>query len=123
MPVTDGQRSTVRDQAVAEIRNLKPFRLLTIPIVYLISNAVDARTRVFCTHARARSRFSTTGISSRAHAYHMPPGTFVGRLTGLPTLRKHHATHHDPELMQKWKFSVTVPFWDWVHGTIHHEKA
>jgi sterol desaturase/sphingolipid hydroxylase (fatty acid hydroxylase superfamily) len=34
-------------------------------------------------------------------------------------LRRHHAVHHDPELMQRWNFNVTVPLWDLVRGTIH----
>ncbi|MEO8877792.1 MAG: sterol desaturase family protein [Polyangiaceae bacterium] len=55
-------------------------------------------------------------------AYHMPQQSLVGRLPGLPALRKHHATHHDPELMQKWNFNVTVPLWDFVCGTIYREN-
>jgi len=55
-------------------------------------------------------------------AYHMPPTTLVGRIPGLATLRRHHATHHDPELMQKWNFNVTVPLWDLVQGTIYRDK-
>jgi hypothetical protein len=50
-------------------------------------------------------------------AYHLPPESFVGRMVG--TLRRHHAIHHDPSLMQKWNFNVTIPLWDWVRGTIH----
>jgi hypothetical protein len=50
-------------------------------------------------------------------AYHLPPDGVVGRLVG--PLRKHHATHHDPSLMQSWNFNVTLPLWDWVRGTIH----
>jgi sterol desaturase/sphingolipid hydroxylase (fatty acid hydroxylase superfamily) len=33
-------------------------------------------------------------------------------------LRRHHAIHHDPRLMQRYNFNVTVPLWDWVRGTI-----
>jgi hypothetical protein len=50
-------------------------------------------------------------------AYHLPPESLVGRLPGLSILRRHHATHHNPELMRKWNFNVTVPLWDWVRGT------
>jgi hypothetical protein len=53
-------------------------------------------------------------------AYHLPPESIVGRMVG--TLRRHHATHHDPSLMQRWNFNVTVPLWDWVRGTIHRER-
>lgn len=54
-------------------------------------------------------------------AYHLPPEGFVGRRWLVRVLRRHHATHHDPTLMQRWNFNVTVPLWDWVRGTIHRE--
>jgi hypothetical protein len=53
-------------------------------------------------------------------AYHLPPSSFVGRRVGA--LRRHHATHHDPSLMQSWNFNVTVPLWDWIRGTIHAKR-
>lgn len=51
-------------------------------------------------------------------AYHMPEDSFIGRRTIVRVLREHHRRHHDPRLMQKWNFNVTVPLFDWVHGTI-----
>jgi len=51
-------------------------------------------------------------------SYHLPEDSFVGRLRLVRVLRKHHAKHHDPELMQQWNFNVTVPLWDWLLGTI-----
>ncbi len=51
-------------------------------------------------------------------AYHLPPDSFIGRLSLIRVLREHHARHHDPRLMQKWNFNVTVPLFDWVYGTI-----
>lgn len=51
-------------------------------------------------------------------AYHLPETSFVGRIGVVRALKRHHATHHDPRLMQKWNFNVTVPLWDWVRGTI-----
>jgi hypothetical protein len=48
-------------------------------------------------------------------SYHLPESSFIGRL--VTPLRKHHATHHDPQLMQKWNFNVTIPLWDWVRRT------
>lgn len=50
--------------------------------------------------------------------YHLPEDSLVGRLPLVRFLREHHARHHDPRLMQKWNFNVTVPLWDWVRGTI-----
>jgi len=52
-------------------------------------------------------------------AYHLPASSFIGRLGIVARLRRHHATHHHPPLMQKWNFNVTVPLWDWVRGTIY----
>jgi fatty acid hydroxylase family protein len=55
-------------------------------------------------------------------AYHMPATSFVGRLRIIARLRRHHARHHTPELMQKWNFNVTVPLWDLVMGTVYPER-
>ena len=51
-------------------------------------------------------------------SYHLPNGHPIGRLGLIRVLRHHHAVHHDPRLMQRWNFNVTLPFWDWVQGTI-----
>jgi sterol desaturase/sphingolipid hydroxylase (fatty acid hydroxylase superfamily) len=51
-------------------------------------------------------------------AYHLPQDTVLGRNPLVRVLARHHARHHDPRLMQKWNFNVTVPLWDWVRGTI-----
>jgi len=55
-------------------------------------------------------------------SYHLPPSHPVGRLGLVQRLRRHHATHHHPPLMQKWNFNVTVPLWDWVRGTTYPER-
>jgi hypothetical protein len=52
-------------------------------------------------------------------AYHAPADSFVGRLKMIRRLRRHHAVHHAPELMQKWNFNVTIPLWDWIRRTIY----
>jgi hypothetical protein len=52
-------------------------------------------------------------------SYHLPPNSFIGRMRLIAILRRHHATHHNPRLMQKWNFNVTIPFWDLVRGTIY----
>jgi hypothetical protein len=51
-------------------------------------------------------------------SYHLPPESFVGRRRLVRWLREHHARHHDPRLMQKWNFNVTIPLFDWLYGTI-----
>jgi hypothetical protein len=52
--------------------------------------------------------------------YHLPADSAIGRLGLIQRLRRHHAVHHDPTLMQRWNFNVTVPLWDWVKGTMVH---
>ena len=51
-------------------------------------------------------------------AYHLPADHPVGRSRIIRALRHHHAVHHDPGLMARYNFNVTVPLWDWVRGTI-----
>ena len=52
-------------------------------------------------------------------SYHAPADSFVGRMRIIQRLRRHHAVHHAPELMQKWNFNVTIPLWDWMRRTIY----
>lgn len=55
--------------------------------------------------------------------YHLQDDHWVMRppIAGraLRWLRRHHARHHDPRLMRKWNFNVTVPLWDFLLGTNH----
>lgn len=51
-------------------------------------------------------------------AYHLPQTSFVGRLGFVRLLRELHRRHHDPRLMKKWNFNVTVPVFDWLRGTL-----
>lgn len=50
-------------------------------------------------------------------AYHLPQQSWVGRLGLVRALRRHHAIHHDPRLMQRYNFNVTIPLWDLVRRT------
>jgi hypothetical protein len=52
-------------------------------------------------------------------SYHLPPDSFVGRMKIIRLLRRHHAMHHNPELMQRWNFNVSLPLWDWVRRTVY----
>ncbi len=49
--------------------------------------------------------------------YHLDPDSFLGRLPGIPFLRKHHTLHHDPRIMQRWNFNVTIPLFDYLYRT------
>ena len=50
-------------------------------------------------------------------SYHLPEESAIGRLKLIAVLREHHRLHHDPRLMQKWNFNVTVPVFDWIYRT------
>ena len=50
-------------------------------------------------------------------SFHLPADSFVGRMALVRFMRRHHARHHDPRLMNKWNFNVTFPLFDWLHGT------
>ncbi len=50
--------------------------------------------------------------------YHLPEGSFVYRWPLTRFLREHHARHHQPELMQRFNFNVTVPLGDLLFGTM-----
>jgi hypothetical protein len=56
-------------------------------------------------------------------AYHQPEHSAIGRLPGVATLRRHHALHHDPRLMQRWNFNITFPIADRVMGTYWREPT
>jgi len=49
--------------------------------------------------------------------YHLPEDHFITRSAVVRFLREHHRRHHDPRLMQRWNFNVTVPLWDVILGT------
>jgi hypothetical protein len=55
-------------------------------------------------------------------SYHLPTSSLVGRSRIIARLRRHHARHHDPRLMQRWNMNVSIPLWDWVRGTIHRDQ-
>lgn len=56
-------------------------------------------------------------------SYHAPADSLVGRMRLVARLRRHHAVHHAPELMQTWNFNVTIPLWDWIRGTIWRDEV
>ncbi len=51
-------------------------------------------------------------------SYHLPRESRIARWRIVRLLRRQHAVHHDPRLMQRWNFNVTLPVWDWVQGTL-----
>lgn len=173
---------------LSTLENVQPLELLTIPLVFLLSNAVEWRAHKNLLHHRSRlvpilydrhtpqhhMVFITDDLAARSRtewsfvlipafglmligmlnlpisallyyfvshnvgalylanalgyvlmyewlhlSYHLPPESPIGKLSLIRFLRRHHATHHDPRLMQKWNFNVTVPLWDWVRNTYY----
>jgi hypothetical protein len=51
-------------------------------------------------------------------AYHLPLEHPAARLWIVRVLRRTHAIHHHPRLMQRWNFNVSLPLWDLVRGTL-----
>jgi hypothetical protein len=51
-------------------------------------------------------------------AYHLPESSVVYRLPLFSALRRHHARHHLPRLMQTKNFNVTIPLGDLLFGTL-----
>jgi len=50
--------------------------------------------------------------------HHLPPGHPVARLPVMARLRRHHQAHHDPSLMGRYHFNITLPLGDWLFGTL-----
>jgi len=177
--------------AIASIHHLRAWELVLVPVVYVLSNAVEHRTHRLALHRRTPGLtilfdrhtpmhhrvfiakdmcirdtrefalvllpwFGIVAIAAVTApftvalwfvernlaclfvvttmgyvlsyewlhlAYHLRPDSFIGRLGVIKRLRRHHATHHHPPLMQKWNFNVTVPLWDWVRGTTYPEHV
>jgi hypothetical protein len=178
--------------AILSLRELRPIDLVTIPLVYVIANAVEWRAHRDLLHKRHwlapvlydrhtplhHMVYVTEDLSVRSVAewrlvlipsygillifalntpitiglwmlglhnvallfiatavgyvvsyewlhlsYHQPPESVIGRIGLVRVLRRHHAIHHDPRLMQRHNFNVTVPLWDLVRRTYVSESA
>lgn len=51
-------------------------------------------------------------------AYHQPVDSWIGRRSVIRMLRELHRRHHDPRLMKRWNFNVTVPVFDVIHRSL-----
>jgi sterol desaturase/sphingolipid hydroxylase (fatty acid hydroxylase superfamily) len=51
-------------------------------------------------------------------SYHLPKTTFIGQSKIIGRLREFHRRHHEPRLMKRWNFNVTVPVFDVIHRTV-----
>jgi hypothetical protein len=52
-------------------------------------------------------------------SYHLPPDSWIGRRRVIAYLRGLHQTHHDPRLMKRYNFNVTVGLFDRINGTYY----
>ncbi len=114
------------------IRSVREFRLVLIPSYGIIAIFVVTLPITLALAWFSRNLAALWVATTMAYvvsyewlhlAYHLPPGGRIGGLRLIGILRRHHATHHRPELMQRWNFNVTVPFFDWVMGTIYREPG
>jgi Fatty acid hydroxylase len=110
------------------IRSTREFRLVLMPAIGIIGVVVATTPVAYGIRMLFGSNVGWLFLVTAAlymvlyevsHlSYHMPPESFVGRRRIVRWLREHHALHHDPRLMQKWNFNVTIPLFDWLYGTI-----
>jgi hypothetical protein len=111
------------------IRSTREFRLVLIPFYGILAAGVAALPiPLVLSHFGQRNLGLLFMATAMAYvvlyewlhlAYHAPPHSLVGRMRLIAILRRHHAIHHAPELMQKWNFNVTIPLWDLVRRSIH----
>lgn len=110
------------------LRSTKELRLVLMPAVGVLG-IVIATTPValavahFWSPAAGWLFLVTAGLFMVSYevlhlCYHAPKDGFVGRRPIIAALRAHHARHHDPRLMQRYNFNVTVPLFDWIMGTV-----
>jgi hypothetical protein len=117
----------VRDDM--SIRSTQEFRLVLIPFygilgIFLSTFPITAALWFLVSHNVALLWVACTMGCVVAYewlhlAYHLPESNPIGRSGAIRVLRRHHAMHHTPELMQRWNFNVTIPLADWLLGTIY----
>jgi hypothetical protein len=110
------------------LRTVKEFRLILIPAAGVLGIVLAAAPLAlglahFWSSAAGWLFLLTTSLFMVSYevlhlCYHAPKDSFIGRLRLIALLRAHHARHHDPRLMQRYNFNVTVPLFDWIMGTI-----
>jgi hypothetical protein len=110
------------------IRNLKEFRLVLIPAMGVLGIVITAAPiAIGLAHVWSGGAgwlfLLTASLFMVSYevlhlCYHAPADSFIGRRHIIRVLRTHHARHHDPRLMQRYNFNVTVPLFDWLMGTM-----
>jgi len=109
------------------VRDRREYRLVLIPAygLFLIFTSAVAITALiwWLGYRNVACLYAATAIAYAVSyewlhlSYHLPHDHPVGRSRIIGALRRHHAVHHDPRLMQRWNLNVTVPLWDTVMRT------
>jgi hypothetical protein len=115
------------------IRNRREFRLVLIPFYGILAAALSAlpipAILWWLGQRNLGLLFFATAVGYTVlyewlHlSYHLPETHFIGGSQLIARLKRHHAVHHDPQLMQKWNFIVTIPLWDWVRRTTWRDQS
>jgi hypothetical protein len=90
------------------------FLTLVLPIAIVIERYVTTNVAMLVT---ATSMVFFLSYEWLHLAYHLPEEHPIARLGFIAKLREHHRRHHEPRLMKRWNFNVTVPLFDWLYGT------
>src|SRR4030095_4295843 len=104
------------------MRATREFRLVLIPFygilaIFVTALPITAALWFYVSHNVALLWVASTMGYVVAYeclrlAYPLPESKRIGRSGLIRRLRRHHAMHHTPELMQRWNFNVTVPLAD-----------
>ena len=109
------------------LRDAREFRLVLIPVagvlaIFLVTAlpaaALWSSGQInFAAMVPSAALLDVASYELMHLAWHLPETSFIGSLRIVRALREHHAVHHDPRLMQRWNFNVTIPLWDLVRKT------
>src|SRR6185369_2854136 len=109
------------------MRSRREWRLVLMPayaivLVFAMLIPIVAGLWHFLTPNVALIHLATSMVFFLAYewmhlAYHLPQDHVIGRLSIIRRLRELHRRHHDPKLMKRWNFNVTIPLFDWIHGS------
>jgi len=115
------------------LRDVKEFRLVLIPAagvlgIVLAAAPIAVGLAHFWSNAAGWLFLLTASLFMVSYevlhlCYHAPATSWVGQRHWIKVLRAHHARHHNPRLMQRYNFNVTVPLFDWIMGTMAPKRG
>ena len=121
---------TADDMSIHDWRELRVvlFPLFALPLLQLaVSPAVALVYWLAGRNAAALFVFTATFyylLYELLHlAYHLPLDHPVARLSLIKRLKRHHQRHHNQRRMTAGNFNVSIPFFDWVMGTILKDEV